>query len=111
MLKLWISLLIVLFLFYVLRLVAKKEVEMRSVISWLFLSVISLLVTWGTSFLEVLTHLLGFQVSSNLIFFLAICLLIYLVFSLTRQVSKQAMQIRKLSQQIALTEKMKSDEK
>jgi hypothetical protein len=46
--------------------------------------------------------MLGIQVPSNLVFFLGFCLLVYLNFSLTRITSKQSVQIRQLSQKIAL---------
>ena len=55
-------------------------------------------------------HLIGVQVASNLIFFVAICLLLYLTFSLTRHLSKQSVQIRQLAQKIALKEKSDQDE-
>ena len=45
---------------------------------------------------------LGIQTLSNFVFLLSTFLLIFLIFSLTRTVSKQSVQIKKLSQTIAL---------
>ena len=93
-----ITILILAFLFNILRLVAKKQVEMKNVISWI------------ADILTFFANLIGVQVASNLIFFVAICLLLYLTFSLTRHLSKQSVQIRQLAQKIALKEKSDQDE-
>ena len=95
MLNIWLTIIVIVFMLYILRLVAKKLVEMRNVISWLILCIVSLPVIW-------FPNLIGIQVPSNLIFFLGFCLLVYLNFSLTRITSKQSVQIRQLSQKIAL---------
>ena len=111
MIQIWISLLLLIFLGYILRLLSKKEVEMRNVLSWFVLPILALPLIWFPSLLGGLSHLLGFQVPSNLIFFLGFCLLLYLNFSLTRLTSKQAIQIRTLAQTLALYEKRELDEK
>ena len=49
-----ITILILAFLFNILRLVAKKQVEMKNVISWIVLSIISLPFVW---FPDILTFL------------------------------------------------------
>ena len=69
MLNIWLTLIVIIFIVYILRLVAKKVVELRNVISWLILCLLSLPVIW---------------------------------FPLTRITSKQSVQIRQLSQKIAL---------
>ena len=110
MLIVLISILILAFLFNILRLVAKKQVEMKNVISWIILSIVALPFVWFPDILTFFAHLIGVQVASNLIFFVAICLLLYLTFSLTRHLSKQSVQIRQLAQKIALKEKSDQDE-
>ena len=110
MLILLISILILAFLFNILQLVAKKQVEMKNVISWIILSIVSLPFVWFPDILTNFANLMGVQVASNLIFFVAICLLLYLTFSLTRNVSKQSVQIRQLAQKLALKEKSEQNE-
>ena len=99
MLNIWLTLIVIIFIVYILRLVAKKVVELRNVISWLILC---LPVIWFPNLIGQVSKMLGIQVPSNLIFFLGFCLLVYLNFSLTRITSKQSVQIRQLSQKIAL---------
>ena len=102
MLNIWLTIIVIVFMLYILRLVAKKLVEMRNVISWLILCIVSLPVIWFPNLIGQVSKMLGIQVPSNLIFFLGFCLLVYLNFSLTRITSKQSVQIRQLSQKIAL---------
>ena len=90
MLNIWLTLIVIIFIVYILRLVAKKVVEMRNVISWLILCLLSLPVIWFPNLIGQLSKMLGIQVPSNLIFFLGFCLLVYLNFSLTRITSKQS---------------------
>ena len=102
MLNIWLTLIVIIFIVYILRLVAKKVVELRNVISWLILCLLSLPVIWFPNLIGAISLFLGIQTLSNFIFLLSTFLLIFLIFSLTRTVSKQSVQIKKLSQTIAL---------
>ncbi len=110
MLIVLITILILAFLFNILRLVAKKKVEMKNVISWIILGILALPFVWFPDILVFVATILGVKVASNLIFFVAICLLLYLTFTLTSHISKQSVQIRQLAQKIALKEKSEQDE-
>ncbi len=105
MLNLWLSVIVIIFIVYILHLVAKKVVEMRNVISWLILCLLSLPVIWFPNVIALLSKIIGIQIPSNLVFFLGFCLLVYVNFSLTRTTSKQSVQIRQLAQKMALQEK------
>lgn len=105
MLNLWLTIVVLLFVAYIIRLVSKREVEMKNVISWLGLCLIALPVIWFQSVIGFIATKVGIEVPSNLVFFLGFCLLVYLNFSLTRITSKQSVQIRQLTQKIALQEK------
>ena len=106
----WTTALVLGLLIYILRLVAKKEVEMKNVISWLILGILTLPLIWFPGILEFFSKTLSVEVPTNLLFFLGICFLIYLNFSLTRIVSKQSVQIRQLSQKIAIEKKKNESE-
>lgn len=72
MLNIWLTLIVIIFIVYILRLVAKKVVELRNVISWLILCLLSLPVIWFPNLIGQVSKMLGIQVPSNLIFFLRI---------------------------------------
>ena len=74
MLNIWLTLTVIIFIVYILRLVAKKVVELRNVISWLILCLLSLPVIWFPNLIGQVSKMLGIQVPSNLIFFLGFCL-------------------------------------
>ena len=80
MLNIWLTLIVIIFIVYILRLVVKKVVELRNVISWLILCLLSLPVIWFPNLIGQVSKMLGIQVPSNLIFFLGFCLLVYLNF-------------------------------
>ena len=105
MIQLFLSLLILLFIFYIFRLLSKKQVEMKNVLSWLLAAILLLPLVWFQSLIFRVAHLLGFQLSSNFIFLMALVFLIYLNFSLTRQVSVQSFKLRQLAQTLALLDK------
>ena len=105
MLQVFITVLILLFIFYVLHLVRTDKVSLKDTISWLVISVVIVPSVWFPNLLEIITHFLGFQVSSNLVLFISVCVLVFLNFSLTKTGSQQQKQIRRLTQRLALLDK------
>ena len=105
MLNIWLTLIVIIFIVYILRLVAKKVVELRNVISWLILCLLSLPVIWFPNLIGQVSKMLGIQVPSNLIFFLGFCLLVYLNFSLDSDYLKQSVQIRTIVSENCITGK------
>ncbi|MBP2622493.1 DUF2304 domain-containing protein [Streptococcus oricebi] len=93
------------FLIYIIRLIVKKEIEMRTALTWLILGISILIVTLFPSLINLIAHLVGIYEPVNLVFFGGFCLLLYISFSLTRIVSKQTTQIRHLAQKQALENK------
>ena len=104
-LQIFITTLIAAFIFYLVSLVSMDKVSLKDTISWFLISFLILPLVWFPAILEIFTHLLGFQISSNLVLFVSICLLIYLNFSLTKSRSLQDKQMRRLTQRLALLEK------
>ena len=57
-----------------------------------------------------LTLLVGVALPINMVFFLGFCFLLLIVFELTQAVSKMSVQIKDLTQKIALLDKKREDE-
>ena len=110
MIQIFMTILILVFIAYILNLLATKRVEMRNVLAWLVAAVTLLPLVWFQSIILRLTHILGFQVSSNFVFLMALVFLIFLNFGLTRQMSVQTVKIRQLTQKLALLEKRMNDQ-
>ena len=103
--SLFIAAFVLLFLVYLFHLISKKEIELRNTLPWFFLGIIILILISFPNLAGVIATLIGVYEPVNLIFFSGFCLLLYLVFTLTRIVSKQSVQIRHLVQKIALEKK------
>lgn len=103
--SLFISIIIILFVVYSLHLIKKEKLSIRFSLSWYFLSVIILVVVWFPNLLVVLAKLFGIFSPINLVFFIGFCLSLWIQFSLTRIVFIQSSKIKRLAQQVALSEK------
>ena len=68
MLNIWLTPIVIIFIVYILRLVAKKVVELRNVISWLILCIVSLPVIWFPNLIGQVSKNVRIQVPNNLIF-------------------------------------------
>lgn len=110
MISIWLTIVIAIFTIYILRLISKQKVELKSVTVWLILAIVSIIFIWVPSIISILSKILDVQIPSNLVFILSIFLLLYLTFSLTLQVSKLTVQIRELSQKVALHDSEKINE-
>ena len=103
--RLFISIVIILFVVYSFHLIKKDKLSIRYSLSWYILSVILLIAVWFPNLLVVLANLLGIYSPMNLVSFVGFCLSLWILFSLTRIVSIQSSKIKSLAQQIALSEK------
>lgn len=106
---LFISSLIGLFLIYVISLIKRDKLAIRYALYWVVLALALLLITWFPSLLTLFAGLLGIYSEINMVFFIGFCLSLWVIFWLTNKVSQQAVSIRKLSQQLALLEKRRSE--
>lgn len=84
------------------RMIKEKRVDLRNTLIWYILSIIVLLFDAFPSMLAALAGVLGIALPSNMIFLLAILLLIVIDFILTTTISELSSRSRKLAQEIAL---------
>lgn len=83
-------------------LLRKNRISVKYSIVWYFSATLLLLTLLIPGFLEMLTHLTGFVVSSNMIFSFLIVMLIFINISLTVIVSNQSDKIRVLIQEVSI---------
>lgn len=88
--------------FYVLMLIRKEKLELKYALLWFVLSIILILFACFPSMLTFLSFSLGFELTSNFLFFIAIFFLLLQTLSLSSTVSKQQQAIKNLSQALAL---------
>lgn len=95
----------------VLDMVRRKSLELKYALSWLLVDMLLLLIVLVPGLLNGLTRMLGIYSEINMVFFLGFCFLILIVFVMTVALSRNSERIRKLTQQIALYEKLLDEKK
>lgn len=93
------------FLLEVFGLISKGRLQLKYSLLWLFLALVLLICAVFPGVATALAHALGFQLTSNMVFFIGIVGLVGICLSLTVIVSWQARDIRRLLQEVALMRK------
>lgn len=99
----------VLFLITVFISVHKGKLALRYSLLWIVLGILGVITAFFPNAALNLSHLLGFEVASNFVFFVVIIFLMAICLSLSKAISKQSSQIRTLTQEIALLKKQGED--
>lgn len=99
-------------LIMIINMIRKKSLELKYALSWIFLVIALIILTFLPHLLESMARLLGIASPVNMIFFLGFCFSLIIIFTLTVALSRMSARVRKLAQSIALNEdKMNKDEK
>lgn len=91
-----------LFLYFVIRNINKNIMLIDQAAMWLVLGLLMLASALFPMVPARMAHMLGFQLTSNFILFLAVILLLVLLFLQTLQISKQKEDIKNLIQEISM---------
>lgn len=100
---------LVILLLAILNMIRNGKMRMRYAFLWIILTVILLIAAIAPGFLDTLAGWLGFEVTSNMIFVVAIFLLLVISISLTQIVSEQSLSITLLTQEVSLLKKEVND--
>ena len=99
-----VAALVVLALLFIANMVRKETLDIRFALSWLTVGGVVLVLDLFPGIMNYLVHLLGIELPVNMMFFFGFCFTLLLLFSLTGKVSRQAEQLKRLTQEIALLE-------
>ncbi len=99
------ALFLVVFLYYVVKLVRKGRLRLRYSVLWLFLGAAALLVDAFPNLLYWASGVIGFAAPSNLLLVVAVAVLLAICLSLSVSVSRSVVAIRNLTQRTAILEK------
>lgn len=91
-----------LFLFYLFSVIRSRKIKERYLYKWLFLGVVLLLASIFPQSLFWLAETLGFKVAANLIFTVAIFILMFAVLHLSKTASTHEENQRRLVEEIAI---------
>ena len=110
-LKIFLIITCLLFMLYIYKNVKNKKMEFKSAISFFAIIVALMFVSVFDEIMIPIRNLLGFETTSNMIFFIGyICVLIVLI-SMGIKISLQEEKITKLIQEIAILKKEIKNEK
>ena len=110
-LKIFLVTVCILSLFYVYYKLLQKKLDYKSALSLIIMIIILMLLCIFDQVLIPIKEFLGFEVVSNMIFFLGFAFLSILLLSLSIKVNKQNEKIIKLTQEISILKKDNKHEK
>jgi hypothetical protein len=93
------------YLFNIIKSIKSKKLQLSFSVFWLILGIIMCFAIIFPFVIENIANILGFEISSNMVFFVAIFLQTYLIFNLTIKLSKENQKNRLLIQEISLINK------
>ena len=94
-----------LFLYFVIRGINKNKILFDQAAMWLALGILMVICALFPSIPGWFSRILGFQLTSNFVLFLAVILLMVLLFFQTIQISKQKEAIKDLIQEVSMVKK------
>ena len=110
-LKIFLITICILYLFFIYVKAFKKELDYRNAFAWMGIIILLMILCIFDKILLPLKALLGFEVTSNMIFLIGFIIISLLLLSLSIKVNKQNDKIRKLTQELAILKKDSKNEK
>ena len=103
-LKLRIVILVLLIsaLVYIIYMVKQRTMELKYVLVWLACDIIIVILTLFPGLINAMASMLGIHSPMNMLFFLGLVFSLFIIFSLTKAISKVTDRVRRLAQIVAL---------
>lgn len=104
-LKIVLIVILVIYIFCILRSVKKKNMTINYLIFWLITGCILIVALLLPNFVDKISTMLGFGLPINMIFSCAIFVILYLIFNLTKSITKEQTKNTLLIQEISMLKK------
>ncbi len=104
-----VAIIFVLMMLIIINKVRKGKLQLAYSIFWIISGIILIIVLLIPNCISNITNLLGFEVISNMIFFITIVMAFYLILQLMTELSKEAKRNVSLIQEISLLKKRVTD--
>ncbi len=101
-LKIVLIIIVIMYIFFILKAVKRKNMRINYLIFWSITGVALIILLLAPNFVENISNLLGFGLPINMIFSMAIFIILYLIFDLTKQISKEQNKNTNLTQEISI---------
>lgn len=96
---------LLIYLFCILKSVKRKNMRINYLIFWSITGILLVIALIAPNFVENVSNFLGFGLPINMIFSIAIFIILYLIFDLTKQISKEENKNIMLIQEISILKK------
>ena len=104
-LKIALIIVVLIYIFCILKAVKRKKMRIKYLIFWFITAVILIIALLIPNLVENISNLLGFGVPINMIFSIAVFIILYLIFDLTILISKEQNKNVLLIQEISMLKK------
>lgn len=104
-LKIFLTVIVLLYIFLILKSVKKKKMRINYLIFWLITGLIFIVSIFIPNLVEKISTTIGFGIPINMIFSIAIFVILYLIFDLSVQISNEHNKNIKLIQEISILKK------
>lgn len=103
--KIIVAIVIILALCVIVNMIRNKALELKYALAWLLVGFCVLVLDLVPGLMDWMADMMGIASSTNMLFFLGFCFSLAIIFTLTVAISRMSIQIKKLTQEIALYEK------
>ncbi len=110
-LKIFLVVVCLLFIIYIYSKTLNKKLDHKSAFSWIAIIIMLMIICIFDKILIPIKNLFGFEVISNMIFFIGFIFMSLLLLSLSSKVNKQNEKIIKLTQELSILKKDSNHEK
>lgn len=104
-LKIALIVIVLIYIFFILKAVKRKNMRIGYLIFWAITGVLLIIALLIPNLVENISELIGFGIPINMIFSVAIFIILYLIFDLTTLISKEEKKNTLLIQEISILKK------
>ncbi len=108
-LRIVLLVIVCIYLLVIIKQIKNKKLQINFCIIWIIISILLIIAVCIPNFIETISNKLGFEVASNMVFFLTIFIAFYLIFMLTLKISQENSKTRELIQEISILNKKIED--
>lgn len=108
-LKIALIAILLVYLFVILKSVKRKNMRINYLIFWSITGIILIVALLAPNFVETISNILGFELPINMIFSCGIFVVLYLIFDLTKLITKEQNKNIMLVQEISILNKKIED--
>lgn len=95
----------IIFVYYVVRSINKNKILLSNALFWIFVGIIMIVFTVIPIIPDTISSLLGFEVTSNFLLFMAVIFLLVYSFTQSLQISRLKLQLTEIVQKISIDNK------